>query len=89
MIFWIILYILLTNLLISAWVRYDARVRMINYQRWYKFCVFIPIIGACFYCATKRSWKAWMLISTFWIFVPLMYLLVLLIMKVIAQKTGA
>ena len=89
MIVWIILYILLTNLLISTWVRYDARVRMINFQRWYKFCVFIPIIGASFYGITKRSWKAWMLISTFWIFVPLMYILALLVMKIIAERNGA
>jgi hypothetical protein len=89
MIFWIILYVILTNLLISAWVRYDARTRMINFQKWYKFCVFVPIFGASFYCITKRSLKAWMLISTFWIFVPLMYLLVLVIMKVIAERTGA
>jgi len=71
--FWGAIYFLITHLLICAWVKYDAKTRMINSERWYRFCLFVPVIGVVFYGITKQARKLWTLTFTFWIFTPAVY----------------
>jgi membrane-associated HD superfamily phosphohydrolase len=76
----VVFVFLIMHLLICAWIRFDARSRMINEHRWYLFSLFLPVFGIIYYASIKKSWKAWILFFSLWVFPALVIVAVKLLL---------